>query len=257
VLVVTELTNSVVPEAIAFRIFQDMRGVQATYRITAATTTTLAQDLTATDTVIYVTDASRLAEPNLPNGIFGVITVDGERIMYRERDLDTNTLSSLLRGTAGTGAADHVAGAEVYDLGRGNLLYPEYQNYVVSDSSMGDGSTTVFYAPNIDIDNIGDSSTVAAECVEVYVGGIRQYPYSMVAAESEYRWFITDFAPLAIEFVVDSISLPELKAPAAGSEVTILVRRGVTWYAPGDGTPSDGVALQDTNTLAARFLRGL
>lgn len=257
VLAVTEMTNSVVPEAIAFRIFQDMRGVQATYRITADTTTTLAQDLSATDTVIYVTDASKLSEPNLPNGIFGVITIDGERIMYRQRDLDTNTLSSLLRGTAGTGAADHVTGAEVYDLGRGNLLYPEYQDYVVSDNSMGDGSTTVFYAPNIDIDNIGDSSTVAADCVEVYVGGVRQYAYSFAAAESEYRWFVTDFAPLAIEFVVDQITVPELKAPAAGSEVTILVRRGVTWYAPGDGTPSDGVALQDTNTLAARFLRGL
>ena len=46
-------------------------------------------------------------------------------------------------------------------------------------------------------------------------------------------------------------------APASGSEVTILVRRGVTWY-QGTGTePSDGVALQDTNTKAARFLRGL
>jgi hypothetical protein len=36
----------------------------------------------------------------------------------------------------------------------------------------------------------------------------------------------------------------------------ILVRRGVTWYAPGAGTASNGVALQDTDTQAARFLRG-
>jgi hypothetical protein len=35
-----------------------------------------------------------------------------------------------------------------------------------------------------------------------------------------------------------------------------LVRRGVTWYAPGAGTPSNGIALQQTNTQAARFLRG-
>ena len=45
-------------------------------------------------------------------------------------------------------------------------------------------------------------------------------------------------------------------APAAGVEVTLLVRQGVTWYAPGPGTPSDGVPLQETDTEAARFLRG-
>jgi hypothetical protein len=45
-------------------------------------------------------------------------------------------------------------------------------------------------------------------------------------------------------------------APPEGVQVTILVRRGVTWYAPGINTPSNGVALQDTETQAARFLRG-
>jgi hypothetical protein len=257
VVVVTQFTNSVVPESMAFRIFQDMRGVQTTYRITAATTTSLALPCLQTDTEIFVTDASVLTEPDLENGIFGVITINGERIMYRIRDLATNSLTSLLRGTAGTGAADHNAGVPVYDLGLGNLLFPEYQDYIVSTSALGDGVTTVYIAPNIDLENIGDSSTAAAEAIEVYVGGTRQYAYSDLTAESEYRWFVTDFGPLTVEFVVDSTAIPELRAPADGSEVTILVRRGVTWYAPGDGTPSDGVALQDTNTLAARFLRGL
>jgi hypothetical protein len=68
----------------------------------------------------------------------------------------------------------------------------------------------------------------------------------VTGAESQYRYFVTDFGPLAIEF--DGL------APAAGSEVTILQRRGVTWYAPGVGTPSNGVALQETDTNAARFL---
>jgi hypothetical protein len=49
---------------------------------------------------------------------------------------------------------------------------------------------------------------------------------------------------------------PVLRAPAEGSEVTILVRQGVTWYQQGATTASNGVALQDTDTLAARFLRG-
>jgi len=47
-----------------------------------------------------------------------------------------------------------------------------------------------------------------------------------------------------------------LEAPQAGVEVTILVRHGVTWYQQGVNEASDGVALQDTDTQAARFLRG-
>ena len=250
ILVVTEFTESVVPEAAAFRIFQDMRGVQATYRMTTATTTTLAQPLSATADIIYVVDASKLSEPELAVGIFGVITIDGERIMYRNRNTALNTVSGLRRGTAGTGAAAHVPGTEVYDIGIGNLLAEQYQDYVVKDSGMGDGTTTVFYAPNIDISDFGDSSTAYVESIEVYVGGTRQYNYSETAGNSEYRYIVTDFGPLAIEFVVDGTYL----APAAGSEVTILQRRGKSWYEPGNGTASNGVALQETNTIAARFL---
>jgi hypothetical protein len=267
VLAVTEFTNSIVPEATGFRIFQDMRGVQATYRITTDTTTLLSQDLSTTDETIYVGSAAALSEPNLELGIFGVITIDGERIMYRERNVALNTVSGLRRGTAGTATASHVSGTEVYDLGRGNLLPEQYQDYVVSDTSIGDGSTTVFYAPSIDIDNTAQDSSSDILALEVYVGGIRQYAYDQTAAESQYRWFATDFAPVAIDFVVDNNAIPPLEAPASGVEVTILVRRGVTWYQSGvvynpdtqtiEQQPSNGVALQDTNTVAARFIRGL
>jgi hypothetical protein len=251
-LIVTEFTNSTVPEAAAFRIFQDMRGVQATYRMTIDTTTTLAQDLSATADIIYVNNARALSEPNLTAGVFGVITIGGERIMYRNRDVVANTVSGLQRGTAGTGAAAHSAGDEVYDQGSGNLLNQIYQDYIVTNANangqfpLGDGTTTVFYAPNIDVSDLGDSSSIYVESIEVYVGGTRQYNVNQTSAESQYRYFVTDFGPLAIEF--DGL------APAAGSEVTILQRRGVTWYAPGVGTPSNGVALQETDTAAARFL---
>jgi len=255
ILAVTMFTDSVVPESMAFRIFQDMRGVQATYRITAATSTTLSQDLSASADTIHVTDASALSEPNLELGVFGVITIDGERIMYRYRDTAFNTVSSLLRGTAGTAATTHTAGANVYDIGRGNLLDQRYQDYIVSDTGMGDGTTSVFYAPSIDVTDFDDSSTENLS-IEVYVGGVRQYKYSDTSATSQYRWFLSQFDPVTIEFVVDGAVYPVLQAPAAGSEVTILVRQGVTWYQQGETTASDGVALQDTNTLAARFLRG-
>ena len=255
VLVVTEFTNSIVPEAMAFRVFQDMRGVQATYRITNATTTTLSQNLTATDNIAYVTNAAALSDPNLVQGIFGAITIDGERIMYRERNTALNTISGLMRGTLGTGAAAHLSGAEVYDIGRGNLLPEQYQDYIVSDSTLGDGTTSVFYAPSILFEDFLDSSS-ERPAVEVYVGGIRQYAYSDTTAVSRYRWFVTDWDPLAVDFVVDGNVYPPLEAPAAGVEVTILVRQGVTWYQQGVNEASDGIALQDTDTQAARFLRG-
>jgi len=255
VLVITEFTNSIVPEAMTFRVFQDMRGVQATYRITDATTTTLAQNLTATDNIAYVVNAAALSDPNLTQGVFGAVTIDGERIMYRERNTALNTISGLMRGTTGTAAAPHLSGAEVYDIGRGNLLPAQYQDYIVSDSTLGDGTTSVFYAPSILFDDFLDSSS-ERPAVEVYVGGIRQYAYSDTTAVSRYRWFVTDYDPLAVDFVVDGNVHPPLEAPTAGAEVTILVRHGVTWYQQGVGEASNGIALQDTDTQAARFLRG-
>jgi len=230
VLVVTNFTQSVVPGAMAFRIFQDMRGVQATYRITPDNTTTTTQAVTVTDDIIYVANAAALPEPNLANNVWGSITIDAERIMYRYRDTTTNTVSGLLRGTAGTAVTAHAQGATVYNIGRGNLLATEYQNYIVSDTTLADGSTTVFTANSIDLTVPGS--------LEVYVGGI--------LVTSGYTISATN--PCEITFIA---------APPAGVDVTILVRRGVTWYAPGTGTASNGNPLQITETQAARFLRGL
>lgn len=300
VVAVTEFTQSVVPSAMAFRLFQDMQGIQSTFRITNATTTILAQDLSASADIAYLTDASRLSEPNLTAGFFGVAVIDGERILYRIRDTATNTISGLQRGTAGTGAAAHVSGAVVTDMGIGNRQPQEYQNYIESDTSIGDGSTTIFSAPSIVLES-GDSA-FETDSIEVYVGGHRARPgYTAgqfvtgqiytIASIGNTNWYDiglpsdvfpapgvvftatgpgtgtgvvgtslasnyyreSGYDPLSIEF----ITAQDLPAPAAGVEVTILQRRGVTWYAPGTGTPSNGEPLQITNTVAARFLRGV
>jgi hypothetical protein len=235
VVMISMFTDSVVPEAMAFRIFQDMRGVQAVYRITPATTTQVTEAVLQDADIIRVEDASALSEPDLDINIWGVVMIDGERIMYRERDTVNNTISSLLRGTAGTAAAPHAVGATVTDLGRGNLLPAQYQNYVVSNSILADGSTTVFEAADINL--LLEDSTIRDDSVEVYVGGTLVTTGYTVTADN----------PCEVTFVT---------APPAGVEVTILVRRGVTWYEPGPGTPSNGQALQITNTQAARFLRG-
>ena len=90
-----------------FRIFQDMQQLQATYVITNATTTALAQDVSASADIIYVNDATALAAPDPAINQWGVITINAERIMYREINYNTNTVSSLIRGTAGTAATAH------------------------------------------------------------------------------------------------------------------------------------------------------
>ena len=232
---ITTLTNSIAPEYMAFRIFQDMRGVQATYRITQASTTYLVQPLAKDQDVIYVWDASTLSEPDLASNIWGVLTINGERIMYRERNVALNIISGLMRGTAGTAVANHDTNALVYDMGRGNLLSQEYQDQIVSTTTMADGSTTVYTAANIDLAYV--DSTAIEEALEVFVGGIKiTGGYSIVADN-----------PVVVVFD---------DAPPAGLEVTLLVRRGKTWYQQGLNTASNGVALQDTQTEAARFLRG-
>jgi hypothetical protein len=344
IVMITMFTNSVVPAAMAFRIFQDMRGAQAVYRMTPGTTTVLTQTLLATDDIIYVEDASVLSEPDFNLNIWGVIMIDGERIMYRNRDTTNNTVSSLLRGTAGTADTEHAVGAIVTELGRGNLLPLPYQNYIVSDSTLADGSTTTYVANDVNIAT--DDSTIRDQVVEVYVGGIRvvNHPVGLVPGETYtiselgntdwtalgvldtitpavgVEFQATDAVVAAGNFVIgkeyviisdgatspgdsfytkfteigapnnlpgttfvangvgsgpgtawaqgtglvnytitndNPVTVEFASAPADGSEVTILVRRGVTWYAPGAGTPSNGVALQQTDTIPARFLRGL
>ena len=276
VLAVTSFTQYTVPNAMAFRIFQDMRGIQAIYRITPATTTTTTAAVAVDSDIIYVADVMALTEPNIPANIWGVLTIDAERIMYRYWDSETNTVSGLLRGTGGTAAAEHVAGATIYNLGRDNLLPLQYQDQIINTSALADGTTIVFTADNISLTIAGATAWVSSNtyimgnvvvyasmyyraiinvpantaisnityweplsnAVQVYVGGILQTSGYTVTAEN----------PVEITFTT---------APSAGSQVDIAVRRGSSWYHPGMSTASDGVPLQETNTIAARFLRGL
>jgi len=202
VVMITQFTNAVVPEAMAFRIFQDMRGVQAVYRITESTTTVTTSAVGITDDIIYVENAAALSEPDFDNNIWGVVTINAERIMYRERNLVDNTISSLLRGTAGTAIAEHEANSLVYNMGRDNLLPEVYQNYITSNSYMGD-DTTLEFVTDFSVDNrpivyIGGS-------VQVYLDGL-ELPTS--------TYTITQVEPVVV--VLDFI-------PTAGSIVTVQV----------------------------------
>ena len=260
VLVITNITSSVVPEAMAFRLFQDMRGVQAVYRITPGTTTTVSQNVSATDDIIYVTNAKALTIPNFIANVWGVVTINGERIMYREINFTNNTISSLLRGTAGTGAASHNIGAYVYDMGRGNLLPQEFQDYTESNSFLSDGTTNTFIT-DININNANnwtstpypyDSTNFStSETNGVYDPGVGSNSLAVrVYLGGELQtgnYAVTNTGPIVVSF--DTI-------PPSGLEVVILAHFGVTWYNPGTNTPSNGEPLQQTINPIALFLQG-
>jgi hypothetical protein len=194
-----------------------------------------------------------LSAPDLDYNIFGAITINGERILYRNIDFANNTVSSLLRGTAGTAIADHPATSTVYNISRINLAPDEYQDRSVSAARLADGVETEFvldidltsFIGIKDITDPDDASSLipwpVRNSIEVYVGGILQ-------PKSSY--FVPELAPVTVIFDDEAI-------PPAGQEVVVVVRQGLSWYQPGIGTASDGAPLQETNTLAARFFRNL
>jgi len=231
VLTVTSCTMRVVPAAQRWRIFQDMRGLQRLYRITPQTTTRLTQDLSATSDIIHVEDARKLDIPDLQDGIFGLITINGERIAYRNIDYNTNIISGLRRGTAGTGAANHVAGAEVTDIGRGNLFPAFYQNRVLAYDAIGDGTTLQFEAEDINLNYLADSTAVLDQVVLVFIAGER--------VTTGYT--ITNTFPLTVVFD---------DPPPYGYQVSIRIYQGQVFY----DNNGNLVPLQGLSTGASLFL---
>ena len=123
---VTSFTDSIVPNTLSFRIFGDMRGNTAMYRISRSNSAKLNKQLEITDDTIYLDDVSTLGEPNVDVSIFGIVNINGERITYRERDLENNTLSGLMRGTAGTAINTHRYDSDVVDISSGSVVTEQY-----------------------------------------------------------------------------------------------------------------------------------
>ena len=98
-----------------YRVFKDMNDVNRYYRINDGAITTLAANLSLTDTTIVVANSAVLSTPSPSAGVPGVVFIDGERITYYTKNDGTNTLGQIRRGTAGTGAKVHLAGVQVVD----------------------------------------------------------------------------------------------------------------------------------------------
>jgi hypothetical protein len=239
VVVITSTAPQEVPDAVGFRIFQDMRGIQTTYRLSSNNTTTLARPLLSTDDVIYLSDVSRIDPPDLNQSIFGQLTVNGERITYRNRNLLNNTVSGLRRGVFGTGAADHADNSIVYSIGLSTILPAEYQDRINFGNFLANGSTTTFVATGVVINDGAEDSTAfnADRTVMVYIGGILQTT----------GYTVSSLDPVTVVFDIP---------PPDGYQVSIRVNQGLSWYQPGIDTASNGDPLQVTDTVAARFIRG-
>jgi hypothetical protein len=76
-------------------------------------------------------------------------------------------VSGLRRGVAGTAIASHVVGSAVYDIGRGEALPQRYQQNIISDDFIGDGTTTTF---NTEIGFVNDITVFLGGSVRCYLG---------------------------------------------------------------------------------------
>lgn len=141
-----------------------MRGVQTVHNITEATTTQLTQRVSKTDDTIRVVDAAALSAPDFDRNIWGVLTINGERIMYRERDTVANTVSSLLRGTAGTARANHEITAQT-DLHIGDGITRTF-TWLLPDSYGSDISTLQVYINTV-LQTINYTVTATAQSIIV------------------------------------------------------------------------------------------
>jgi hypothetical protein len=228
------VTDIIAPDAIAFRIFQDMRGMQTSYRITVDSTTTVVSPIAADDDIIYLDNAGALSSPDINQNILGICTINGERITYRFKDTINNTISGLMRGTAGTAASNHPADSLVYDMSNGNALPARYQNAFRNAVYYSNGSQTQ-YALNVILDpSVLEDSTVddLRDAVVVSVGGT-------LLPKTSYT--VNSIAPVLV--TLD-------QAPPVGVEIIVAVEQTEDWYSV------PGVPLQLQPNQAAKFIRG-
>ena len=239
VLAVTMFTNTVVPNSLNFRIFQDMLGNQKLLRLNSKNTTEVSQDVTADADTIYFTDVTKLSEPNLTANLFGQVMVGAERITYRTRDTGNNSISGLRRGVAGTSAMAHASSTQASDVGPGEQLPSTYQQKTTTDkTNVGDGTTTRFTTSIIV--PTGLDSTELAESITVTVAG------TVLVPDTDYTITATDSAFTEVTLTV---------APAANVEVWFSQVTANVMYAQGATTASNGIALQDQTTPAVKFLK--
>jgi len=221
--------------ATGFRIFKDMLNRTFYKRISKNTTTKLAKDLIDNPATIEVKDGSVLGTPDISSNTPGVIFVDKERIEYFTKS--GTTLGQLRRGTLGTGIKAHSSGAEVVDAS-GTETIP-YADTVYTNTFTGDGSTLTFTLSQVP----SVSQHTGKPDVDIFIGGQRLLYESEDGSTINY----------SVDGSTKAVTL-HTTAPASGTQIKILHKKGQVWYTALDGNPADGKGLQASSTLQAKFI---
>lgn len=167
--VIMSLNDSSYSGSHAYRMFTDLVGRTSYKRLSQANTTALAQPLLATDTVIYVTDASVLTAPNTQKNLPGIVYIAGERIEFFLVNPALNTLGQLRRGTLGTGILDGLpTGTAVID--QGPLQNIPVKEKTIVENFLGSATNSVFTLTQI---NLVENASYGDQ-VEVRVNGVIQ-----------------------------------------------------------------------------------
>jgi len=102
--------------ASGFRVFVDMNEQRFRSTFNNTYVVKLSQPLYLANTNVFVTDGNVLGTPDPSVPLPGIIHVNGERIIYYEKE--NNRLGRIRRGVGGTGVPDvHLVGSDVEDVG--------------------------------------------------------------------------------------------------------------------------------------------
>jgi hypothetical protein len=177
--VITSLNDNTLSDNIlGYRVFNDIFNRTHFKRLARENSTYLTQPLTPVDTVIHVSDASRLTPPVPSKKIPGVVLINGERVEFLT--IQGNVLSNLRRGTLGTSPSDLVdVNTKVIDQGfiqtipfsetilmQTHMTTSTTNTYVISTVST---TSTTIYGDGIVLST--DTLIPAVDQIAVYYGG--------------------------------------------------------------------------------------
>ena len=199
----------------------------------------LAQALNYYDLRVELDDASQLSEPNKGQNLPGVVFIQGERIEYFVKEV--NTLRQLRRGTLGTGVKDtYAVTTKVYDQNISKTI--PYKDQTLAYNATADGVTATFEI-SYPVASINE--------IEVFVAGTRMRKtaldvFNPATALDSPEGDTTVVADFTFDANTNAITL--LATPAENTKVTVVKKVGQSWTTFGE-------SLGDTENSIARFVR--
>lgn len=241
---------------VGYRVFQDFFERSHYKRLSKYHTTILTENLKFYDNVIKVNDENRLSPINPARNVPGVVLIDRERIEFFSREGDeANVLSSLRRGTLGTGPAWYVdEGTKVID--QGILQTIPYNDEVKVQTTLTTTATT-YTISTLSNSIIGQgivlsTLTNATDQIEVYYGGRQLKKSSYKGYETVTSTVLLTYAPeftVTIDTItsISTITLNINGGIESGVQLSFYQKTGYVW------TMTE--SLLTSQVVQAKFLR--